>query len=140
MAQELGSAELRMDATSLYREETFTDRRIGTVRVLTPVTADGAFDARRQVLYVGEAQLLTPAGVLPLVFEIDAGSLADAVEQFAAGARAAVERTRQEIEELRREAASSIIVPDRLPGGPGGMGGLGGLGGPLRGGGPLHRP
>lgn len=128
-----------MDATSLYREETLTDRRIGTIRVLTPITVDGSFDATRHVLYVGEAQLLTPAGVLPLVFEIEATSLADAVDKFAAGARTAVERTRREIEELRREAASSIIVPDRMPGGLG-PGGLGGPGGPLRGGGPLHRP
>ena len=148
MAHEL-DAELRMDATSLYREDTFTDRRIGTIRVLTPVTADGSFDTTRPVLYVGEAQLLTPAGVLPLVFEIDARSLAEAVDRFAAGARAAVERTRKEIEELRREAASSIIVPDRMPGGlagprglgGGGLGGPGGPGpGPLRGGGSIHRP
>ena len=141
------SAELKVDAKALYMEEVFTDRRIGTIRTLTPVTADGSFDATRQVLYVGEAQLLTPAGVLPLVFEIDAGSLSDAVEKFAAGARAAVERTRREIDELRREAASSIIVPDRMPGGlvgPGGGGGglgPGGFGpGPLRGGGSIHRP
>ncbi len=125
-----------MDTASLYREEIYTDRRIGTIRVLTPVTTDGTFDTSRAVLYVGEAQLLTPAGVLPLVFEIEARSLADAIDKFAAGANEAIERTRREIEEMRREAQSSIIVPDRLPpgglGGPGGLPGAGGPGGKIR--------
>ncbi len=114
-----------MDAASLYREEMFTDRKIGTIRVLTPVTADGGFDSARKVLYVGETQLLTPAGVLPLVFEIEGTSLADAIEKFGAGANEAIERTRRELQELRREASSSIIVPDRMPGGLGGPGGPG---------------
>jgi hypothetical protein len=128
------NAELKMDAASLYREEVYTDRKIGTIRVLTPVTPAGATDATRAVLYAGETQLLTPGGLLPLVFEIDATSLADAVDKFSEGANEALERTRREIEQLRREAASSIIVPDRMPGGlnpPGGPGGLPG-GGQIR--------
>ncbi len=135
MSQEPGTSDLRMDPASLYREEIFTDRKIGTIRVLTPVAGDGAPDPGRKVLYVGETQLLTAAGLLPLVFEIDATSLADATEKFGAGAAAAVERTRHELEELRRQASSSIIVPDRMPGdfggGPGGPGGLPG-GGKIR--------
>jgi len=119
------NAELTMDGASLYREEVFTDRKIGTIRVLTPVTSTGAPDGTRAILYSGETQLLTPGGLLPLVFEIAATSLADAVEQFAAGASEALERTRREIEQLRREAASSIIVPDHMPGGPGGLPGGG---------------
>jgi hypothetical protein len=127
MSTPLNAAELRMDPATLYREEVYTDRRIGTIRVLTPVTSGGAPDASRPVLYVGETQLLTPGGLLPLVFELEAISLAEAVEKFAAGARDALERTRRELEEMRREAASSIIVPDRMPGGlpgpgPGGPG------------------
>lgn len=120
-----------MDAANLYREDVITDRRVGTLRVLTPIKTDGLTDPGRPVLYVGEAQLLTQAGLLPLVFEIDATSLADAIEKFAAGATAAIERTRRELEELRREAASQIVVPPTLPpgfdprGGPGGLPGGG---------------
>jgi hypothetical protein len=134
MMTPLSPNELRMDPTTLYREEVYTDRRIGTIRVLTPVTGEGGTDLGRPVLYVGETQLLTPGGLLPLSFEIEATSLADAVEKFAAGANEAVERTRREIEQLRREAASSIIVPDRMPGGFDPSGGPGGLpgGGQIR--------
>jgi len=128
MANDISAGELRMDTTSLYREEVVTDRRIGSIRVLTPLSADGSTDTSRSVQYVGEAQLLTPAGVLPLVFEIDATSLADAIDKFAAGAAGALDRTRREIEQLRREAASQIVVPTGIPpgfdpkgGGPGGM-------------------
>jgi hypothetical protein len=117
MASPLSSSDLRMDAAALYREEQFTDRKIGTIRVLTPVTSAGLADASRKVLYVGETQLLTGAGLLPLVFEIEAVSLAEAVDGFAAAAEGAVERTRRELDDLRREAASSIILPDRVPGG-----------------------
>ena len=134
MATQPSATELKMDPSSLYREEMFTDRKMGAIRVLTPVKSDGAPDGTRKVLYVGETQLLTQAGLLPLVFELDATSLADAVELFASGAADAVERTRRELEDLRREAASSIITPDRMPGllgGPGGPGGPPG-GGKLR--------
>ncbi len=129
MSEEPGTSELRMDPTSLYREEIFTDRKIGTIRTLTPVAGSGGPDATRKVLYIGETQLLTAGGLLPLVFEIEAASLADAIDKFGAGAAAAVERTRHELEELRRQATSSIIVPDRIPGGLGGPGDPGGPGG-----------
>jgi hypothetical protein len=130
MSTPLSPNELTMDPASLYREEIYTDRKIGTIRVLTPVTGGGLVDASRPVLYLGETQLLTPGGLLPLAFELPATSLADAIEKFAAGANEALERTRRELEQLRREAASSIIVPDRMPGGfnpPGGLPGGGNI-------------
>ena len=51
--------EPRMDPTSLYREEVVSDRKVGTIRVLTPIKSDGTTDSSRQVAYIGEAQLLT---------------------------------------------------------------------------------
>jgi hypothetical protein len=121
--------EMRMDADSLYQEEVYTDRRVGTIRRLTPVTADGAVDGARAVLYVGQAQIYTPAGALPLSFEIPASSLGEAVTNFAGAAQDAIEHTVRELEDLRREAASSIVIPQGGMGGIGGPGGLGGGGG-----------
>jgi len=128
MATERGTAELRMDPASLYREETFTDRRLGMIRVLTPVTKDGATDTARKVVFLGEAQLLTQVGALPLTFEIDAGSLGEATERFADAAKVAVERAVKELQEMRRAADSPIIIPDRVPPGLGGPGGPRGSG------------
>jgi hypothetical protein len=121
MADELNDADVAMDGASLYCEETFTDRRVGTLQRLTPVTPAGATDTARPVLYVGQTQVLTPAGALPLSFEIQAASLDDAVAKFGEMAKQALARTMRRLEELRREQASSIIVPGTAPpgGGPG---------------------
>jgi hypothetical protein len=43
-------------------------------------------------------------------FEIEAGSLSQAIQKFPSGAEAAVERAIKELDALRREAAPSIIV------------------------------
>ena len=131
----INAADLRMDPASLYREEIYTDRRMGTIRVLVPVRSDGLTDQTRATLYLGEAQILTPVGALPLTFEIPASSLGEAAEKFAAGAAVAVERAVKELQEMRREAASPIIIPDRVMPPPG----LGGAGGP-RGGGKIQFP
>src|SRR5437870_4086060 len=105
------SSELKVDPASLYQEEIFTDRRVGTIRRLTPIKKDGARDTARAVLYVGETQVLTPAGALPIGFEIGAGSLEEAADKFGQLAKEAIERTVKELQELRRQAASQIVVP-----------------------------
>jgi hypothetical protein len=117
--------DIKVDPKALYLEEVFTDRRIGTIRRLTPVTKDGTKDTARPVLYMGETQVLTPAGALPIGFEIGAGSLEEAAEKFGTLAREAIERTVRELQEMRRQAASQIVVPQGpLPplGGAGGGG------------------
>ena len=71
-------------------------------------------------------------GALPLSFELEAASLQEAVKQYADAAKQAVEQAVKEIQELRRQAASSIVIPQggggALGGGPAG-GGLIGPGG-----------
>jgi len=130
MADRPNMPDISMDTGSLYREETFTDRRVGSIQRLSPITADGADDPARPVIYVGQTQLMTPGGALPLSFEIPAKSLAEAIAQFGPQAEAALEETMRRLEELRREAASSLIVP-----GSGGMPGGGMPGGGIPGGG-----
>jgi hypothetical protein len=101
-----------MDATQVYREETFTDRKVGTIRRLTPVTADGGADASRPVMFVGQAQVMTPMGAVPISFELDAATLDAAVEKFGATAEQAVQQTMRELQEMRREQASSLVIPE----------------------------
>ena len=124
MAHENDMPEIRLDTGRLYREESFTDRRMGAIRKLIPVHADGSDDPARESLWEGSTSLLTPAGTLPLNFEISASSLSEALENFSGAAKEALERTMEELKNLRRESASSIVVP-----GSGDLGGLGGAGG-----------
>lgn len=125
MATEQDELKLELDADNLYREEMFTDQKIGSIRQLTPVKQDGAADSARPTLYIGETSLMTPAGTLPIHFKLEAKSLAEAVELFSGTAALAIQETMDQLRELRRQAASSIVVPDM---GKGGMGGLGGGG------------
>jgi hypothetical protein len=120
--------DITMDASTLYREEIYTDRRVGTIRAMVPVTAMGATDGARAVVYTGEAQIMTQMGPLPISFEIEARTLAEAVEGYAPAAKVAIERTVRELQDLRRQAASSIVLPGQGGAGfpPGGLGGGGG--------------
>ena len=130
MAQR-GETEAKMDPNSLYREEIITDRKVGTIRMMTPLKIDGSTDEARPVLYMGEAQIMTGAGPLPITFEIDGKDLGEVVDNFGPAAKEAIERTVRDLQEMRRQAASSIVVPQ------GGMGGLPGVGG---GGGKIQLP
>jgi hypothetical protein len=117
-----------MDDTNLFREDVFTDQKVGTIRRMTPVTADGADDGSRPVQYIGQATVMTPMGSLPLSFELDAATMAEAVSKFGPAAQRAVEEAAKEIQEMRRQAASSIVIPDAGAAALKGMGGKGGGG------------
>ena len=112
MASQADMPEIKLDPNGLYREEIFTDRKAGTLRRLTPIKIDGSTDTTRAVLFSGQTQLLTPAGVLPLVFEIEATTLADALNKFPDAMKVALDEAIEEAREMRREAASRIVVPE----------------------------
>ena len=118
-AMDLG--DLQADTENLHLEETFTDMRAASVRRFTPVDANGEADPARPTMYVGETQIVTQMGPMPVNFPIDAQSLRHAFEQFPEGVQAALERLNERAKEMAREEASRIVVPSG--GMPGGMGG-----------------
>lgn len=118
MPQEPQMPDIKLDPAELYREESYTDRRAGSLRRLVPVDAQGRDDPKRPVIYEGHASLMTPGGALPLHFEIEADSMEDALQKFPEVANQALEQTLDELRRLQREAQSSIVVP----GAGGGMG------------------
>lgn len=116
--------DIRFDTANLYQEEVFTDRAAGTIRRLKPILVSGEADASRPVLFSGQTQLLTPGGVLPLGFEMDAATLEEAIEKFPAAVQEALNQAIEEAREMRREQQSRIVVPEVG----GGLGGLPGGG------------
>ena len=100
-----------MDATSLYREEIYTDRAVGTLRVLIPVNAEGLNDRMRPTIYTGEAQLMTSVGPLPISFDVPGATLAEAVANYAEAAKEGVAHAMRELAELRRQQSSSLVIP-----------------------------
>jgi hypothetical protein len=77
---------------------------------------------------------MTNMGPVPINFDIEADTLDKAVAGFAAAAAVAIERTVQQIQDMRRQAASQLVVPQ------GGMPNLGPAAGGPRGGGKIQLP
>jgi hypothetical protein len=132
MSSASNGRQASMDAAQIYREEIFTDRRVGTIRRLTPVTVDGTPDAARPVIFVGQAQVMTPMGAVPISFELDSPTLDGAVAKFGDAAEQAVQQTMRELQEIRREQASSLVIPDSAGGSLPNPGDLMGRGRPRR--------
>ena len=120
MNQENEAPAPEFNKDGLYREDSYTDRQVGSIRQMTPVTESGERDEARPVLFMGATQVMTQAGPMPLNFDIPGETLGEAAEQFGACAQIAVEEMAVKLEEMRREQASSIVVP-----GQGGQGGSG---------------
>ena len=118
--------ENAMDPNGLFREENYTDQKMGTIRKLIPVCADGSDDTDRPVNFFGSAQVMTPMGAIPLNFALEGTTIGEAAEDFADKAAIAMEEAAKELERMRREQASQIVVPGQ--GGQGGMGGGSGSG------------
>ena len=117
-----GLDEIEVDTENLWREESFTDLQIATVRRLTPVHTDGSVDTSRRPLFIGQTTILTEAGPIPIQARLPGDTLAEALEYFPQAIRRAVAQMVDEIRELQRQQASRIVVPSGMPPGsiPGG--------------------
>lgn len=123
MADTGNMPEIQIDADNLYREESFSDLKVGSIRKLIPVTRNGEDDDAREVRYEGSASLMTPAGNLPLSFELEADDLAGAIDKFPEAVNAAAEKAIDELKEMQRQQSQQIQVPGQGGGQGGGQSG-----------------
>jgi hypothetical protein len=105
------SETLRIDSHNLYREETLTDLKAGSIRQLIPVTLDGKNDTSRRLIFVGQTQIMTQVGPLPVQARIDARTLREAIEKFHEAIQSAIEALMDEAREAQRQEMSRIVVP-----------------------------
>ena len=103
--------DLQVDRKNLYREESFTDLKVASIKSLTPINTDGSRDLSRPVNFIGQTQILTQAGPLPVNCPIEAETLEQAIELFPGAVKLAVEAMMEEIREMQRKEASRIVVP-----------------------------
>jgi len=122
--------DVKVDKSNLYKEESFTDLKVATLRRLSPIKEDGTPDSSRPVLFTGETTLMSDRGPLPIQAPIEAKDLNEAMDKFPEAVQAAVERLIEQAREMQRQQMSRIVVPGQggggLPGGGGGMPGAGG--------------
>ncbi len=110
--------DFTVDQKNLYREESFTDLKVATIRRLIPVNTDGTDDNSRTPIFLGHTQLMSPEGPVPLQARLVANSLEEAMGEFPKTMENALAQVVENLKELqKREAAekdeSRIIVPGR---------------------------
>ena len=101
--------EFKLDRANLYQEETFTDIRTGSVKRFTPVKPDGTPDKARKTIYLGQTNVYTPQGPLPIQNVIAAKDLAQAFKRFPEAMEEAVQRLMEEAKKLKEEKEPPII-------------------------------
>lgn len=104
-----GSATI--DRNNLYREESFTDLKAGTIKKFVPIKSDGSPDPTRSPAFMGMTQIMSNAGPLPIQFMLEAKTLDEALAEFSGAAKKAVDELIEEARRIQLEAASRIIVP-----------------------------
>jgi len=108
----------KFNQANLHQEEVFTDLTVGSIRRLTPVKPNGEPDKARPVLFVGQAQIYTQQGPMPVQFPIDAKNLQLAMEKFPMAMEEFVAHLVEQAKELQRQEQSRLIVPGgSAPGG-----------------------
>lgn len=113
MEQTMGQIQFTIDKQNLYREEYYTDMKLATVRRLVPVKPDGSEDKSRKTLFVGQANLMSEAGPIPISTMISAKDLQQAFKKYPEAMLEAMEQLKQEMIKYQKEQESPIITQGR---------------------------
>jgi len=111
--------DFTVDKNNLYREESFTDLKVASIRRLIPVNPDGTDDKSRTPMFLGHTQLMSPEGPVPIQSSLEANNLEEAFEKFSGAMQQAfaivIERIRemQQQQQMKQKDKSRIIVPGR---------------------------
>jgi len=103
--------DLNIDKTNLYQEESFTDLKTGAIRRLIPVKEDGSKDEGRAPIFMGQTQLMSPNGPLPVSCMLEAVTLSEAMEIFPSAIKKEVDRIIEIAQKAQQKDDSRIIVP-----------------------------
>ena len=103
--------DISIDKNNLYREETFTDLHAGTIKHFIPVKAGGSDDPGRSPVFMGQTQIMSGSGPMPIQCMLEVKNLDEAIAAFPAAVNNAVEELIEEAKRLQREASSRIVVP-----------------------------
>ncbi len=115
MTESVDQLNFTLDRENLYREQSYTDLKAGSIRRLLPVKPDGSPDDARTEIYVGTTQLMTNEGPLPVQARLMANTFQEALAVFPETMRRATLEMIEQFEKLQKkmkaEADSRIIVP-----------------------------
>ena len=115
------NVDFTIDKDNLYREESFTDLKVGSIRRLVPVKPDGTDDPGRTPIFVGHTQLMSPEGPLPIQSRLSANTIEEAMDIFPGAMKQALGEVIDRIQEMQQQQQqqdrqnddSRIIMPGR---------------------------
>ena len=117
--------DFKVDRSNLYREESYTDLKVGTIKCLIPVKSDGSDDKTRKKIFVGNTNVMTPQGPIPIQGMIQAKELQQAIKKFPEAMEVAmdqlIEQAKKYQEQQEQQSDNSqiqkpdsrIIIPGR---------------------------
>jgi hypothetical protein len=111
--------DFSVDKMNLYREEGYSDLKVASIRKLIPIHPDGSQDKSRTEIFIGNTQLMSPEGPIPLQAVIPANTFEEAMDAFPTAMKKAMEemiiniRKMQEQQQKEEKDESRIIVPGR---------------------------
>jgi hypothetical protein len=109
--QNTDALDFSVDRQNFYREESFTDLKVATIRRLSPVKPDGSVDKTRKTVFIGQTNIMTPGGALPIQAVIQAKQLQQAVKRFPEAMQTAVDKLAEEVQKMKQQEESQIITP-----------------------------
>ncbi len=102
-AEQEPQIDFKLDKTNLYREESITDLKVATIKKLVPVKSDGTDDESRTPIFVGNTQLMSPQGPVPLQAPLTANSLEEALDAFPDAMQVALEKMVERVKKMQQE-------------------------------------
>jgi len=116
-AQTQESIDFTVDKDNLYREEGYTDLKVASIRKLVPIKVDGSEDSARTPIFIGNTQLMSPEGPLPIQSALPANNFEEALAVFPDAMKEAMNKMIEEVRKMqsqqKQEEDSRIIVPGR---------------------------
>lgn len=107
--------QLQVDTNSLYREETITDMKSASFKIMTPIKIDGTDDDTREKFISAHTSVMSPMGVIPLQAKLEATNLEEAAKEFPDAIQKAMDKLVEDAREMQRQEASKIVVPGAAP-------------------------
>ncbi len=115
--QKAQQPDFTVDRSNLYREESITDLKTASIRRMVPIHSDGTEDPKRSPVFIGQTQLLTIEGPLPIQARLKASTLDAAMDEFPQAMETALSQVIEKIKKIHQQQKqkndSRIIIPGR---------------------------
>ena len=106
------------ESIQLFKHESYTDGHLVYLDVMTPVKISGSgkvsMEKDKQKQFIGKSQVDFGGRVMPYTFMIEGvDNVKDAIDQFDNAMEKALERTKEKMEEMRKESENKLVVPNK---------------------------